>query len=109
MSPVPKLSEAQFDQEVLQSDRLVLIDFGATWCGPCKKLHPIMDELASEMGSAVKIFYVDVAESPKIAQNFGVISVPQVVFFQGGKVVDKIVGLVPKPKIKEKIEVLVKG
>lgn len=109
MSQVPKINDDQFEAEVTKSDRLVVIDFGATWCGPCKKLHPIMDELAVELGSAVKIFYVDVGESPKIAQNHAVISVPQVLFFQNGKVVDRIVGLVPKVKIKEKIDVHMKG
>jgi thioredoxin 1 len=109
MSQVTKIAESQFETEVINSDRLVVIDFGATWCGPCKKLHPIMDELAAELGDSVKIGYVDVGENPAIAQSYAVISVPQVLFFHGGKVVDRIVGLVPKPKIKEKIAIHSKG
>jgi thioredoxin 1 len=109
MSQVINISDAQFEEEVIKSDRLVAIDFGATWCGPCKKLHPIMDELAVEYSETVKICYIDVGESPKVAQTYGVISVPQVLFFQNGKVVERIVGLLPKVKIKEKIDVHLKG
>ena len=109
MSQIPKIGDEQFDQEVLASDRLVVLDFGATWCGPCKKLHPIMEELSVELGSTVKVLYIDVGESPKIAQANAVISVPQVLFFKDGKLVDRIVGLVPKAKLKEKIEAHSKG
>jgi len=109
MSPVPKITDAQFESEVVNSDRLVVIDFGATWCGPCKKLHPVMDELAAEYQQQVNILEVDVGDSPGIAQDHAVISVPQVLFFKGGKLLDRIVGLVPKAKIKEKIDQHLKG
>jgi thioredoxin 1 len=106
---VPQIGDADFEKMVIQSDKLSVIDFGATWCGPCKKLHPIMDELATEFGESVNIYYIDVGESTQVAQTYAVISVPQVLFFKGGQVVDRIVGLLPKPKIKEKIEHHQKG
>jgi thioredoxin 1 len=104
MAVVPKIGDDQFDAEVLKSDHLTVVDFGAEWCGPCKKVHPIMAELAEELGQRVKIVQVDVGQSPQVAQNHAVISVPQVLFFKGGEVVERIVGVLPKPKLKEKIE-----
>ncbi len=106
---LPKIDEARFEEEVLRSDRPAILDFGAEWCGPCKKLHPIMEELAGELGSAGKFLYVDVAETPRIARNYDVISVPQVLIFRGGKVVDRVVGLAPKAGLKAKIEAQLKG
>ncbi len=109
MSAVPTLNDAQFETEIERCDRLAVVDFGATWCGPCKKLHPIMAELAQEYGAQVKIAEVDVGENPQVAQKYAVISVPQLLFFYQGLLVDRIVGLTPKPKIKEKIEQHLKG
>jgi thioredoxin 1 len=109
MSQVRKITDSQFESEVKSGDQLVVIDFGATWCGPCKKLHPILSELSDEYQGRAKILEVDVGESPKIAQDFAVISVPQVLFFKSGKLLDRIVGLLPKPKLKEKIEQYLKG
>jgi thioredoxin 1 len=104
MSGVPKISDEQFDLEVVQSEKPAVVDFGATWCGPCKKLHPIMAELSEEMGDRVKIVEVDVGDSPQTAQKYAVLSVPQVLIFKHGEVVERIVGALPKPKLKEKIE-----
>jgi thioredoxin 1 len=104
MSNVPKLTDAQFDNEVIQSKKVTVVDFGAEWCGPCKKVHPIMGELFDEMGDRAKIVEVDVAISPATAQKYAVISVPQVLIFKHGEVVDRIVGVLPKAKLKEKIE-----
>jgi len=109
MSDVQKITDGQFEAEVINSDRLAVVDFGATWCGPCKKLHPIMAELAEEYKDQAKILEVDVGESPKIAQDHAVISVPQVLFFKEGKLLDRVVGLLPKPKLKEKIDQYLKG
>ncbi len=104
MSSVPKINDTQFAAEVLKSEQLAVVDFGATWCGPCKKLHPILDELAGEYQGRVRIFEVDVGDSPQTAESHAVISVPQVLFFKHGEVVERIVGLLPKVKIREKIE-----
>jgi len=104
MSGMTKIGDAQFDAEVVKSDRLTLVDFGATWCGPCKKLHPIMEELAEDFGDKIKVFEVDVGDSPQTAMKFGVTGVPQLLFFRDGKVKETVVGLLPKSKIEEKIE-----
>ncbi len=109
MSQIQKITDSQFETEVIKSNQLVVMDFGATWCGPCKKLHPIMAELAEEYKDKAKILEVDVGESPQIAQNHAVISVPQVLFFKEGKLLDRVVGLLPKPKLKEKIDQYLKG
>ena len=99
-----KVTDATFEQEVLQADCPVAIDFGATWCGPCKKLDPMMEELAKDFDGRVKIRKVDVGEAPGIAQKYRVLSVPQVLLFKNGQVVETIVGLVPKPKLVEMLE-----
>jgi len=104
MSEMKKIGDGQFDEEVLQSHNLAVVEFGATWCSPCKKLHPIMDELADDFKQQARIVEVDVGESPQTAQTYGVISVPQVLFFRDGQVIDRVVGLLPKTKLKEKIE-----
>lgn len=87
-----KVNDNTFDEEVLQADTLVAIDFGATWCRPCKKLHPIMEEFAKEYDGRVKVREVDVGESPQVAQKYRVLSVPQVLFFKNGEVVDAVIG-----------------
>ena len=98
-----KVTDATFEQEVMQSDQLVAIDFGATWCGPCKKLHPIMDKFAEEFAGKAKILEVDIGEAPQVAQKYRVLSVPQVLFFKGGEVVDAVIGFdrSTKGKIEE--------
>ncbi|MBU0518928.1 thioredoxin [bacterium] len=110
MSNVPKITDDQFDTEILQSEIVAVVDFGATWCGPCKKLHPIMAELAEEMAGQVKIVEVDVGDNPDTAAKYAVVSVPQVLIFKNGEVAERIVGVLPKPKLKDKIEAhLLKG
>ena len=99
-----KVTDAEFDAEVLGSDRLTLVDFGAEWCAPCKKLHPIMDQLADEYNGKIKVVEVDVGVSPLTAMKFGVTSVPQLLFFKDGIVKETVVGILPKSKIEEKID-----
>lgn len=99
-----KVNDDQFEAEVMQSDILTVVDFGAEWCGPCKKLHPIMDEIGAELDGKVKILEMDVATSPQTALRFGVTSVPQLLFFKGGEIKGTVIGLLPKTKILEKIE-----
>ena len=99
-----KVTDAEFDTEVLGSELLTLVDFGAEWCGPCKKLHPIMDELAGEYDGKIKVVEVDVGVSPQTAMKFGVTSVPQLLFFKDGIVRETVVGVLPKSKIEEKID-----
>jgi len=99
------LNSSNFEQEVLKSDESVLVDFWATWCGPCKMMVPVLEELAREMeGKAVKIAKLDVDEASDIAQKYNIMSVPAFKIFKGGEVVDEWVGAQSVESIKEKLE-----
>ncbi|MBC8465509.1 thioredoxin fold domain-containing protein [bacterium] len=104
MSGMTKINDDQFDAEVLKADRLTLVDFGTPWCGPCKKLHHLMDEIGNEFGEKIKVFEVDASESQKTAMKYSITSVPQLLFFKDGIVKEAVVGLIGKSKIEEKIE-----
>ena len=89
---------------LLQEDKLLVVDFYATWCGPCKKLSPTLDEVSEEFAGQVNIVKVDVDESEDLALNYGIRSVPTVLFFKNGQQVDKFVGALPKSEIVTKIQ-----
>ena len=89
-----------FEQEVLNSDIPVMIDFWATWCMPCKMLAPTIEELAEEANGAYKVGKIDVDKSPSLTAQFGVMSIPTVIVFKNGKAVDKTVGVVPKSQLE---------
>jgi thioredoxin 1 len=97
-------TDANFKKEVLDSDVTVLVDFWAHWCGPCKMIAPIVEELAHEYKGKIKIGKLDVDANPKIATQFGVMSIPTLIFFKAGKVMDQVVGALRKPDLKRKIE-----
>ena len=101
------LTESDFQANVLDKDSIVVVDYGATWCGPCKKLKPILEDLAGTMTDKAEFYYVDAGEQPALAQKYGVMSLPTLLFFQNGEVKDRIVGLVAKEKIIEKIDSLI--
>lgn len=103
MSHPLHVTDASFDQEVLKSNVPVLIDFWATWCGPCRMIAPIIDELAGEYEGQAKIAKVDVDNNQHTAMQLGIRSVPTLLIFKGGEVVDTIVGAVPKNVIVEKL------
>ena len=89
---------------LIQEDKLLVVDFFATWCGPCKKLSPTLDEVSEELGEQVNIVKVDVDESEDLAMDYGIRSVPTVLFFKNGQQVDKFVGALPKSEIVAKIQ-----
>lgn len=89
---------------LLQEDKLLVVDFFATWCGPCKKLSPTLDEVSEEFGEQVNIVKIDVDESEDLAMDYGIRSVPTVLFFKNGQQVDKFVGALPKSEIVAKIQ-----
>ncbi len=98
------LSDASFRKEVLESNLLVLVDFWAAWCGPCKKIAPIIEELAREYEKKIKIGKLDVDDNPKTATQYGIMSIPTLIFFKNGKVTDQVVGVLNKAELKRKIE-----
>jgi thioredoxin 1 len=97
-------NDLNFDQEVISSDQPVLVDFTAAWCGPCKRLAPIVDEVANELIGKVKVGKLDIDESPATAAKFGVRGVPTVMLFRGGERVGQHVGLAPKAKLLELVQ-----
>ena len=102
MKPIT-ITDDNFEVEVMQSDKPVLIDFWATWCGPCRMIAPIVEELALEYDAKAKIGKVDVDENQQIAIKYGVRSIPTILIFKGGKVSDTIIGAVPKSQIVSKL------
>lgn len=93
-----------FEQEVLNSDVPVMIDFWATWCMPCKMLAPVIEELAEEANGAYKVGKIDVDRSPNLAAQFGVMSIPTVIVFKNGKAAEKSVGVVPKSQLESMLK-----
>jgi thioredoxin 1 len=104
MSQVHDVDDASFETEVVKADGTVLVDFSATWCGPCKKLEPVVDEIAGDYDGRVKVVRVDVDKAPGTAAKFAVMSVPTLIFFRDGQVRDQVIGLVPKRAIAERID-----
>ena len=100
------ITEDAFEAEVVKSDQLVMIDFYAEWCGPCKMLAPVIDSLTSEFDGKAKIFKCDVDKEPVLAGQFGVQSIPTIVFMKNGEVVDKAVGFQSKEALAEKLNTL---
>lgn len=97
-------TDLNFKKEVLESDVAVLVDFWATWCGPCKMIAPIVEELAKEYDGKMKIGKLDVDSNPKTATAYGVMSIPTIIFFKKGKVMNQAVGVLNKSGLKRKIE-----
>ena len=104
MSQVLEANDASFEAEVVQSDRPVLVDFSATWCGPCKKLEPVVHEIADDYKGRLNVVKVDIDKAPGIAAKFAVMSVPTLVLFRDGKVMDQLIGLVAKRVIAERVD-----
>ena len=102
MKPI-EITDANFDSEVLKADTPVLVDFWAVWCGPCKMVAPVVEEIASEYDGKLKVGKLDVDNNPEVSMKFGIRSIPTLKVFKGGKVVEQIIGAVPKRNLVDKV------
>ena len=101
---VKKFDENNFDAEVLLSSIPVFVDFYADWCGPCKMMSPVIDQLAAEYEGKIKVGKVNVDENNDLSVKYGIMSIPNMIFFKNGQPVDRIVGAIPKPQMKSRFE-----
>ena len=102
MKPL-EVNDANFQAEVIDSQTPVLVDFWATWCGPCKMIAPVVEEIAKEYEGRLKVGKLDVDANPAVSMQFGIRSIPTLLVFKGGRVVEQIVGAVPKRSLVEKV------
>ena len=101
-----KVTDANFKDEVMGSDQPVLVDFWATWCGPCRMIAPMIEELAGQFEGRAKVAKMDVDQNPHTAMQFGIRSIPTLLFFKDGQVVDQLIGASSKKALAEKLESL---
>jgi thioredoxin 1 len=97
-------TDSNFQEKVLASDKLTVIDFWAEWCGPCRAIGPVIEELSKEYDGKINVGKVNVDHNPQLSVNYGITSIPAILFIKGGKVVDKLVGAQPKSNFVKKIE-----
>lgn len=100
------VTSATWEQHVLKATDLVLVDFWAVWCGPCRMVAPIVDEIAKEYEGKLKVFKLNTDENPDVAGKYKIMGIPTLMFFKNGQIVDQVVGAVPKAQLKSKIDVL---
>jgi thioredoxin 1 len=103
------ITDAEFEANVLHSDLPVVVDFWAPWCGPCKMITPILDEVAETQGSRLTIAKINTDENPEWAMHYGIQGIPTLLFVKNGQVVDQLVGAAPPPMIKGKVEALLQA
>jgi thioredoxin 1 len=101
-----EVTDSTFEEEVLKSDVPVIVDFWAIWCGPCRVIGPVVEEIGEEYGEKAKVVKLDVDNNNQTAMKYGIRNIPTLLFFKNGEVVDKQVGVVPKPVLVNKLEAL---
>ncbi len=104
MSNAVAVTDQSFENEVLQAPTPVLVDFWATWCGPCRAVAPVVDEIASELQGRLKVTKVDVDNNPSVAARYGIRSIPSLYLFKNGKVVEQVIGALSKQALLQKIQ-----
>jgi thioredoxin 1 len=104
MADVVQLSDSDFQSQVLQATEPVLVDFWAPWCGPCRMIGPVVEELARENAGKLKVAKVNIDTSPNVAMQYGVTSIPTLIVFHNGEVVDRFLGIQPKQRLQEAID-----
>ena len=101
---VININQANFQQEIIESDRPVLVDFWASWCGPCRMLAPVVDQVSTENADKLTVAKVNVDDCPELAQRFGIMSIPTLILFKDGQVVDKRIGFQQKAQLEEMVK-----
>ena len=104
MSNSTEINDDAFDAEVMQSEKVTLVDFWAPWCGPCRKLGPVIEEVADEMADKIKVVSLNIDENLKVAKEYAISAVPTVMIFKGGQAVERMVGLMQKSALVSNIE-----
>ncbi len=103
MSRPVKVTDGNFNREVIKSDKKVIVDFWAEWCGPCRMVAPVVEDIAKEYSEEVKVAKLNVDENQSTASRYGIMSIPTMLVFENGKVQDKLVGYMPKEKLARKV------
>lgn len=104
MANLKQVTDASFQEDVLDNGKPVLVDFWAPWCAPCRMIAPIVEDLAQEYEGKVKVAKVDVDDNSGIANRYGIMSIPTLAIFKGGEMVERLVGYMPKPELKRRLE-----
>jgi thioredoxin 1 len=107
MSKEIEFTDANFDAEVIKADTPVLVDFWAPWCGPCKMIAPIVEEISAEYAGKLKVGKVNTDDNQKVASDYGIMSIPTLMIFKGGQVVERIIGAQPKAALTAKINAVI--
>ena len=104
MSNLVEVTDANFESVILKADKLAILDFGAEWCAPCKKIHAMLEEIAPRYLEQAVIGEIDISHSPETPRRYGVLNIPQVLFFRNGQLVETVTGVLPRAKLEEKLK-----